>query len=630
LKKILRITGSIFLWTWRILATGTALVSTFFMLFTIGMVLVLLGQQSDVKIPDGSALVLAPYGAVLEKRSPLDPIPQLVNFINGTPRPAELLLQDIISGIRAAADDDRIKLLVLAPDRMKHAGLDQLRDIGEAIDAFKKSGKVVIAYADTFSQGQYYLASRSDEIYLNPMGSVNMRGFGVFQLYLRDLLDKLSINFHVFRVGTYKSAVEPFIRNDMSPEAKEATLQWLTRIWRHFCDDIAEQRGISAQDINDMVNQLPENLKAAGGDSAQMALNTSLIDGIKTRDGFREYMKTLVGSNDKNTSFKQVDFNDYLTTITPAYSSPITQQDRVAVVVAQGNIIYGDADVEQISSSRLTKVLRKARRDKKVKAVVLRIDSGGGSAFASEMIRQEVGLLRRAGKPVVVSMGAFAASGAYWIAADADKILASASTVTGSIGIFGAFPTFEKTLADAGVFNDGIGTTKLAGTGSLTRPMSEEFRVAVQANIEQGYRRFIAIVADGRGMEASEVEKIAQGRVWDGATALELGLVDQLGGLDDAVAVAAEMVGLPADRAAYFQEDKNPAELLLRRLEESAAVGTALSGIMSGIVSGTMSNSGFRATADWLTRRFATQYAFLPTSDPQHMYSHCLLPFSAF
>ncbi|MCI5223630.1 MAG: signal peptide peptidase SppA [Candidatus Electrothrix sp. AR4] len=348
-----------------------------------------------------------------------------------------------------------------------------------------------------------------------------------------------------------------------------------------------------------------------------MALNTSLIDGMKTQDGFREYMKTLVGSNDKRTSFKQVNFNDYLSTITPAYSAPIAKQERVAVIVAQGNIVYGDTELEQISSSRLTKVLRKARRDKKIKAVVLRIDSGGGSAFASEIIRQELVLLQQAGKPVVVSMGAMAASGAYWIAANADKIFASPNTLTGSIGVFGAFPTFENTLADAGVFNDGIGTTKMAGAGHLTRPMPEAFSMAVQTNVEQSYRRFIEIVADGRGMELTEVDKVAQGRVWDGKTAFELGLVDQLGSLDDAVAVAVDMVGLPPGRASYFQENKNPAELLLRHLE-SATMRTALF------------DSKLRITADRLIRRFAAQYSFLPVSDPQHIYTHCLLPFSVF
>ncbi len=482
-------TGSVFLCVWKILTTGTALISGLFMLSGIGILLfILLGRQAPIEVADGSALVLAPYGNILEKKQPLDPVSRLAELINGAQHPDELLLQDIISGIRAAANDKRIKLLVLSLDKIEYVGLDQLRDIAGAIDAFKKSGKTVISYADTYGQGQYYLASRSDEIYLNPMGSVNLRGFGIFNLYMLDLLNKLNINFHIFRVGTFKSAVEPLIRNDMSPAAKEANRQWLTRIWQHFLDDITGQRNISPKDIDKIVNQATESLKAAGGDSAQMALNTGLIDGLKTENDFREYIKTLVGTNQKKNrfSFKQVNFTDYLTTIPPAYRSPLEGRDGIAIIVAQGDIVYGDSD--KIGSAGLTKALRKVRQNKKIKAVVLRIDSGGGSVFASELIRQEVLLVQQTGKPVIVSMGAMAASGGYWIAANADKILASPNTITGSIGVFGVLPSFEKTLSRAGVFSDGVGTTKLAGEGGVTRPMSEDFGAAVQANVEHAYQ----------------------------------------------------------------------------------------------------------------------------------------------
>lgn len=491
----------------------------------------------------------------------MDPAAHFLRLLNGTLLEEEFLLQDILRGIRAATHDKRIKILVVVPDRLEQAGLNQLQDIGKAIGEFKKSGKVVISYADSLRQGQYYLAAQGDEVYLNPMGEVDLHGFGVFHLYMRGLLDKLKINFHIFRVGTFKSAVEPFLRNDMSPEAKEANLQWLSQLWQQFCDDIARQRGLSYQDINDAVEHLPKNLREAGGNTAQMAMNLGLIDGIKTQAEFRGYLSSLVGRNKKNSGFKRVDFSDYLDKRRPAYQAPIYQaagakEDSVALIVAQGDIIYGDAEIGQIGSSGLTKLLRKARQKKTVKAVVLRIDSGGGSAFASELIRQEVLQVQKAGKPVVVSMGSMAASGAYWLAADADKIYASPNTITGSIGIFGAFPTVENSLAEIGIFNDGIGTTKMAGQGHLTRPMSEEFRAAVQLNIERGYQQFIQIVANGRKIENAEVEKIAQGRVWDGATALQLGLVDELGNLEDAVAAAAELVGLSVDQAYYMQEEK--------------------------------------------------------------------------
>ncbi|WLE95355.1 MAG: signal peptide peptidase SppA [Candidatus Electrothrix communis] len=620
MKKILRCIGSVIRFGWKVLITGTALISTILFLAGFGMVLLLFAQQPEVEIENGSALVLAPHGNILEKKSPLDPATHLLHILNGTLQQEEFLLQDIISGIRAAANDKRIKMLVLVPDNLKQAGLNQLQDIGREIDAFKKSGKKVISYADSLSQGQYYLAARGDEIYLNPMGEVDLHGFGVFRLYMRELLDKLKISFHIFRVGTFKSALEPFFRNDMSSEAKEANLQWLTQIWQQFCDDIAKQRGLSLRDLTDAVEHLPENLQEAEGNTAQMAINLGLVDGIKTRTEFREHLISLVGRNKKKTGFKRVGFTDYLETRRPAYQAPAyqapgTKEGRVALIIAQGDIVYGDAEMGQIGSGGLTKLLRKARQEKKVKAVVLRIDSGGGSAFASELIRQEVLQLQKAGKPVVVSMGSMAASGAYWLAADADKIYASSNTITGSIGIFGAFPTLEKSLAEIGVFNDGVGTTKMAGQGSLTRPMSEDFRVAVQLNIERGYQQFIQIVANGRGMEPAEVEKIAQGRVWDGATALQLGLVDELGNLEDAVAAAAKLARLPADQTYYFQGEKNPAELLLQRLE-GAMIGGAETVI-------------FTASATRLIRNLTgSQYSFLPTGDPRNMYSHCLLPFS--
>ncbi|CAK8725417.1 Signal peptide peptidase SppA [Candidatus Electrothrix laxa] len=620
MKKILRCIGSAFLFCWKVLITGTALISTILFLAGFGMVLLLFAQQPEVEIENGSALVLAPHGTILEKKSPLDPATHLLHLLDGTLQQEEFLLQDIISGIRAAANDKRIKMLVLVPDSLEQAGLNQLQDIGREIDAFKKSGKMVVVYADSLSQGQYYLAARGDEIYLNPMGEVDLHGFGVFRLYMRELLDKLKISFHIFRVGTFKSALEPFFRNDMSPEAKEANLQWLSQLWRYFCNDIAEGRGLSLQDLADAVDHLPENLRQAEGNTAQMAMNLGLIDGIKTRAEFREYLASLVGRNKKKTGFKRVGFTDYLETCTLPYQASLYQtsgarEESVALIIAQGDIVYGDGEMGQIGSSGLTKLLRKARQDKKVKAVVLRIDSGGGSAFASELIRQEVLQLQKAGKPLVVSMGSMAASGAYWLAADADKIYASSNTITGSIGIFGAFPTIEKSLAEIGVFNDGVGTTKMAAQGSLTRPMSEDFRSAVQLNIERGYQQFIQIVANGRGMEPAEVERIAQGRVWDGATALELGLVDELGDLEDAVAAAAEMVGLPVDKTYYFQGEKNPAELLLQRLE-----GAMMGGAEIDI---------FTASATGLLQNLAgSQYSFLPTGDPRNMYSHCLLPFS--
>ena len=560
-------------------------------------------QTQPVAVPDGTALVLAPRGSILEKKSPVNPVEELTGLFSRVPQRKELFLHNIISGLRLAAKDSRIKLLLILPDQLEQAGLDQLRDIAHAVAEFRATGKRVISAADNYSQGQYYLAAGSDEIYLHPMGEVSLTGFGLFSLYLRELLDKLEISFHVFRVGEFKSAVEPFLRNDMSPEAKENGSRWLGRLWEGFSHDIATQRHLAPQDFHDTVNRMAERLDAAGGDAALMAQRSRLVDGLKTEEELRSYLRGLVGNGDEAESFKQIDFSTYLDAVSSSSSSG---KERVAILTAQGDIVYGEGDEKQIGSSSLVRQLRTLRRDRQVKAVVLRLDSGGGSAFASELIRQELLLLRKAGKPVVVSMGSAAASGGYWIATAADRIVTSPYTITGSIGIFGLIPTFEKTLAKVGVYSDGIGTTELAGAGNIARPLPESFRRAVQAQVEHGYRRFLDIVADGRKMSRDKVEKIAGGQVWDGATAVELGLADQLGSLNDAVSTAAKMVGLPANQAAPFEEDFSPADVLLRSLHliRLAAAPDSLP----------------------FLRRFLSDQDFFLHGDPKHLYSHCLLP----
>ncbi len=612
-KKIFILTYRIVRVIWKLLTGGIIIASALLMMGIWVSVFYMSSQQAEIIIPDGSALVLAPYGKIVEEKSPLNPITSMLNEMTDMPVQKELLLQDVIDGIRAAANDTRIKLLVIAPGSLEQTSLNQIQDIGRAIDRFKESGKVVISFADNFNQAQYYLASWSDEIYLNPMGAVNMQGFGLFRLYMRELIEKLNINFHIFKVGTFKSALEPFIRNDMSSAAKEASQQWLTSLWDHYCADIARHRGIPAPAINDGVNRLAENLLAAGGDAGQMALNNGLVDGLKTRTAIREYLQNLVGNNDDGTSFNQVSFTDYLSSVSSKYSRPIKDEDRVAIIVAHGNIVYGRSEVGQIGSASLSKMIRRARTDEHVKALVLRVDSGGGSAFASELIRQELLLFKEANKPLVISMGSMAASGAYWIAADADKILAAPTTLTGSIGVFGAFPTFEKSLAWAGVFNDGIGTTSLAGAGDPTRALPDNFSKAVQVSVEQIYQRFIHLVANGRNMSEAEVELIAEGRVWDGAKALELGLVDQLGNLEDAVAVAADLAGVEPGKAAYFPKNESKAEQFLKSL---------------GVIHASLftNSSPVFTFADGLVRRLALHYNFLSAGDPQNMYTHCLLP----
>jgi protease-4 len=542
-KRFFVFIGILFHWFWKLLSTSCSVVTNLFFLVVL-ILLISFFIQPETEIPDGSALVLAPTGNLVEKKTVIDPISRFINGFAGFPLPRETLLQDILDVINTAADDDRIKVMVLDLDDLNQGSLNQFQTIGQSLRMFKLSGKKIIAMGDQFTQGHYYLASFADEIYLNPMGSVTLWGFGVFRLYMKELIDRLAINFHVFKVGSFKSALEPITRSSMSAEARAANQQWLDRVWDLFCLDIAGNRNFPPGFINDFINEMPVYMQRAGGSSADMAMDNNFVDGLMTRGESENYLISLVGKSDDDDTFRQVHFLDYLDTITPSYTDRQHDMDSIGIIVARGNIVYGEIVPGQISSDGITKLIRQAREDETIKAVVLRIDSGGGSAFASEQIRQELLLLKKSGKPLVVSMGALAASGAYWIAADADRILASPFTLTGSIGIYGMIPTFENTIAKIGVTSDGIGTTKMAAAGDPTRALPPELARSIQLSIEEGYNRFLTIVAKGRKMSPDDVERVAQGRVWDGTTAREIGLVDELGGLEESVKTAADLAGL--------------------------------------------------------------------------------------
>lgn len=618
MKKVFAVASTAWRWFWKALSMGTSLLSS---LLFLGLALALfsLFYQPEVVVPEGAALVIAPAGDIVEEAAGIDPFSSLINGYVGIPIPKETLLQDVLDAINAAADDQRIKLLVLSLRDMEYSGLDQLQVIGRSLARFKKSGKKIIAIDDEYNQGQYYLASFADEVLLNPMGAVHLRGFGVFRLYLKELIDRLAINFHVFKVGTFKSAVEPFTRSSMSDEDREANQLWLANLWSFFCADIARNRKIDQGAINDLVNAMPQHLRNAGGSTARMALAARLVDGLKTRPEIRDYLISLVGEGDEKGTFRQIHFSDYLTTMTPSFTGEEDDGDRVGLLVAQGDIVYGDEGMPgQISADHLGKLIRQAREDETIKAVVLRIDSGGGSAFASEQIRQELLLLQKAGKPLVISMGTLAASGAYWIAAGADRIFASPFTLTGSIGIFGVMPTFEQTIAKIGIASDGTGTTRMAGAENPTLPMTLELEQTIQLSVEEGYGRFITIVAEGRKMTPDSVRQIAEGRVWDGRNALDLGLIDALGTLDDAIAAAAELADLTDYEPVYIQDLSSPAQELLQELNRlSLAVLARLPLHPAGDLSLLRSMPG---QLDFFTLR----------KDPGSIYAHCLLPRTVF
>ncbi|HEX2668702.1 MAG TPA: signal peptide peptidase SppA [Gammaproteobacteria bacterium] len=536
------------------------------LIITILVLLFLIGSLSEhrVIVPSSAALVVDIQGRVVEQLSG-QPGQRAIDRMLGQKHEPETRLADIIEAIERAADDKRIKALVLATDQMQGAGLTKLQDIGRAIRDFKKSGKPVFALGSGYDQSQYYLAAQADTVFIHPQGYVFLQGYGVYQPYFKDALDKLGVEWNVFRVGKYKSAVEPFLRNDMSPEAREDYGQVLDDLWGDYQRDVTAARRLPGEAIKDYIGDLNTRLAAVGGDGAELALKSKLVDRIATPDEMQAAVAKVTGTS--SHTFRQIDFRDYLA----ADLEPHGRGGEVAVVVAAGDIMDGDQPPGTVGGDSTSELIRRARYDDSVRALVLRVDSPGGSSFASDLILREVELTKEAGKPVVVSMGSLAASGGYWISMAGDQIFASPSTVTGSIGIFGMLPTFQNTLAKVGVHTDGLGTTPLSDAGDITRPMSPQMKDLFQQTIDHGYQEFITKVADHRHMKVQDVDAIAQGRVWSGTQAKKLGLVDKFGGIEDAEAAAAKLAGLGDNYSiTYIEKPLSFSDRLLMSLAENS------------------------------------------------------------
>lgn len=542
-------------------------------LLFIGLVIIIgmsiFGGEDSVEVPPTAALVLNLTGDLVEEKRWTDPIATAVNeSLGGQEEAPEILVSDVVTVIKQATSDNRIQALVLDLSMLGHGSLDKMQRIGVAIEAFKAAGKKVFAHGGYFGQTQYYLASYADEISLTPMGTVLLEGYGSYPMYYKNALEKLKINTHVFRVGTYKSAVEPFLRNDMSDAAKEANSAWLNEVWGDYKAQVAQRRGFAVDNIDETYASLLEKLQAANGDLSQYAINAGLVDSVKTREEFRRGLIAIVGENDDHT-FNQVGFSDYAHLVIPSkqFDNPIT--DKVAVVVARGVIVDGYAKAGSVGGDSTAALLREARFDEKVKAVVLRIDSPGGSAYASEVIGQEIRLLREAGKPVIASMGSVAASGGYWIAAPANEIWASPTTITGSIGIFGLLHTAEDAMPVLGLNVDGVGTTELAGLSAglpLFKGLDDKAADLFQLLIERGYGEFLTLVSENRNMTTEQVDQVAQGRVWTGRKAQELGLVDKLGTFGDAIKAAADKAGLSQYDVKVVKQELTPGEQMIKDL----------------------------------------------------------------
>ena len=497
------------------------------------------------KLPREAALVLHPEGQIVEELSS-DPHQRAFDEARGQGQ-SQTLLWDLTDSIRHASTDRRVSALVLELDDMEGAGQPTLEELAGALREFRASGKKIVAYGTDFTQARYYLAAQADEIYLDPMGEVLIEGYERYRTYLKGTLDKLSIDMHLFRVGMYKSAAETYTRTDMSKEDREETLSYLGALWKGYQAAVGTARQLDANAIGTYANGFVDALKASGGDAAKVALDAGLVTGLKSAPEVEERLIELVGEDDVTNSFKAISGRDYVRVVKAERKIRTDGGDRVAVIIASGEILDGDQPPGTIGGQSTARLIREARQDDDVKAVVLRVDSPGGSALASEQIYREVIALKDSGKPVVVSMGDYAASGGYYIAAPADEIFASGNTITGSIGIFSTVPTIDRGLARLGMTVDGVGTTELSGKMRLDRPMSPQLRDYLQSTVEHGYEQFLSHVADGRKRNREEIHAIAQGRVWAGTDAHRIGLVDTLGTFDDAVKSAAKRANLGDD-----------------------------------------------------------------------------------
>ncbi|SET50260.1 signal peptide peptidase SppA [Thalassotalea agarivorans] len=556
---------------WRVINNTRKLILNV-LVFGLLFALLTMGGEEEIIIEDSTALILNIRGNVVEQKQYVSPIDQMLSDSLGQQQqPPEVLLSDIVKVIKAAAKDNKILTLVLDLQSTGSLSLTKAQEITTALEYFKAQGKEVIAYGANYSQDQYYLASHADKVWLDPDGYFMIEGYGRYQLYFKSALEKLGIKQHIFRVGTFKSAVEPFMLDNMSEEAKKANEAWLGDLWADYKEGVATARNFETSNFDESADVFASKLKAANGSFAEYALNNQWVDELKTREQMVNAMIERVGENKKGTYYKNIGFDSYLKSITKPYDVENPLADKIAVIVAKGTILDGTQKPGTIGGVSTAALLRKARQDENVKAVVLRVDSPGGSKYASELIQREVDLLRAEGKPVVASMGTYAASGGYWISAAANKIYAAPTTITGSIGIFGMFMTFEDTLATVGVYADGVGTTEFAGFGPY-RPLPEGIGNVIQQNIERGYQDFLSLVAENREMTLEDVDAIAQGRVWSGKQAHALGLVDELGSINDAIEAAAQLAGVEQYDTKLIEQELSPTDKFLQDMFGQAFV----------------------------------------------------------
>jgi protease-4 len=601
----------IFALVWRLLDWLRKFLHLLLLLVIFGFVLAAL-HTSIPMVPRSAALVIAPQGELVEQLA-TDPLRRAFGEASGGPAP-ETLLKDVTDAIEAAKDDSRIKLIVLDTGELGASGLSKLQEIAAALRDFRASGKRVVIAADSLDQTQYYLAAQAGEVYLDPLGLVYLDGFSYYRMFLKEAIDKLGVDVNIFRAGTYKSFTDQYSRSDMAPSERQESAVWLDALWNAYQQDVTRARSLPASALRDYVADEPAALAAVNGDAARLALQRGLVTALKSRRQMADELKSLVGEDDDTHSFNSITMNSYLAAVRSKHVLKGKTEARIGIVVASGEILDGHQPPGTIGGESTSEVLRQARFDKSVKAVVLRVDSPGGSMFASEQILREVQALRKAGKPVVVSMSTYAASGGYYIAAAANQIYASPTTLTGSIGVFSVVPTFQRSLEKLGVKVDGFGTTPLSGEMRLDRSLTAGGKQLLQSSVDHAYAEFLQRVAEGRKKSVDDVNKIAEGRVWAGADAQRIGLVDHLGGLKDAVEAAAKLAELTAPYDVdYIESELTLREELIMQLRSQALrVGT-----LAGFVA---PRTDIERVIDPLVKQ---ALAIARLNDPRGLYAYC-------
>lgn len=584
----------------------------FFFGFLLLALLFLFSGVPTPQVPERGALVLDPQGSIVERRSPVDPIQQ---WLAPQSVLGETELGDLLDALRHARDDDRIPMVVLDLDDLQFVSVAHANAIADALRAVRDAGKEVVAYGSYYDQQAYLMVSQSDAIYMHPLGQLMLPGYAINQLYFKGLLDKLGVNVHVFQAGRYKDFVEPYTRSDMSADSREANRELIDELWRSYADRIMGNRRLEADRFRRYTQSYAEAVSEADGDFARLAVEYHLVDELLTPDQARARIADAVGRS-KRGDFNGIGFQDYLQAVNDSRKAAAGDA-QIGVITAQGPVMMGDELRGVIASERLVQMIRRARDDDAVRALVVRLNTPGGSAFASELIRQELELTQLAGKPVVVSMGPVAASGGYWIAATADAIFAEPTTLTGSIGVFGILPTFEESLAAIGVGSDGVRTSDLSRLDPLTG-LSDATAQVLQTGTEHTYQRFTNLVARGRDMTPEQVENVAQGRVWLGSRALELGLVDALGGQAEAVSRAAQLANLTDYGVRSIEPAMTPRERLMQQL-----FGGSVAASLSTAALGWMADGS--VLPGWLQHVDEARRLARTLNDPRHAYALCLI-----